>query len=281
LNEAHSNIGSLGTAILKGFLDGPIDGIELSEIYLSTKSQHSAERLGFIQDSTNVPVHVFYDIHGHLEVIAKSDIVVLACPPDSMSSVLNSDFAATRQSLKGKVLVSVLAGVTREAIQDKLHGSVNQGMYVSRVLPNLAVARRRSATAIEISEPELPSEKQKIVDSMFKALGGIIHVPAAQMDAATVLCGSLPAYIALIADGMIDGAIAAGVPREKANAMLSQVIGSTAALLEDQSASSLRESVCAMPGCTIQGNLVLEEGSARAVSAKAVKVAIEAARNLG
>jgi pyrroline-5-carboxylate reductase len=276
LYVAHSNTGSLGTAIVKGLLGAHIDGFNLAGIYLSTRSQQSTQRLATIPNTTQVPVHILGD--DHLSVASKSDVVILACPPDAMESLLSS--YELKAALSSRVLISVLAGVTSDTIRSAVELKHTR-VSVSRVLPNLAVASRRSATAIEISEPALPPAAQRIVDNIFKALGGIIHVPAEQMDAATVLCGSLPAYIALIADGMIDGAVAAGVPREKANAMLSQVIGSTAALLEDQSASSLRESVCAMPGCTIQGNLVLEEGSARAVSARAIKVAIEAARKLG
>lgn len=189
-----------------------------------------------------------------------------------------------QEALKGKLLISVLAGVTRQEMDDALTSEQSYGderCWIVRTLPNLAVKSNSSATAIELSDPAPPKDKSDLVDALFEDLGGIVHVPASLMNASTVLCGSAPAFVALFLDGMIDGAVAAGVPRDKADAMTAQMLMSTAALLQTQRASALRESICAMPGCTIQGNLALEEGSVRGVAAKAMKTSIEAASKLG
>lgn len=194
----------------------------------------------------------------------------------------------TREALQHKVLISVLAGVDRKNIEIAIYGEETNSQnaegrcWVFRALPNLAVSMGASATAIEVSDPEPPADKASLVNTIFEQLGGIVHVPASLMDASTVLCGSTPAFIALFMDGLIDGAVAAGVPRGKADAMAAQVLASTAALLKNgQRPSTLRESVCAMPGCTIQGNMILEEGGIRGVSAKAMKTAVDAACRLG
>lgn len=199
-----------------------------------------------------------------------------------MTTVLSE--SGMQEALRGRLLISILAGVTRQDMEKALNIEQSYGddrCWIVRTLPNLAVASNASATAIEISEPLPPKDKCDLVDALFQDLGGIVHVPASLMDASTVMCGSAPAFVALFLDGMIDGAVAAGVPREKADAMTAQMLMSTAALLKTQKASTLRESVCAMPGCTIQGNLTLEEGSVRGVSAKAMKTSIEAASKLG
>lgn len=216
----------------------------------------------------------------------ESDVIILACPPDVASKVLGE--AGMQEALQNKVLISVLAGVTRAALEAAIYGDKTTSQntadrcWVVRVLPNLAASMGASATAIEVSEPMVPADKLNLVKTIFEQLGGTVQVPASLMNASTVLCGSTPAYIALFMDGLIDGAVAAGVPRATADAMAAQVLASTAALLKDgQRASALRESVCAMPGCTIQGNIALEEGGVRAASAKGMKIAIDAASRLG
>jgi pyrroline-5-carboxylate reductase len=190
-----------------------------------------------------------------------------------------------QDALRGKLLISVLAGVTTSSMQKAISGdeqSSENECYVVRALPNLAVEQHASATAIEIAGPELPVEKLEKASAIFQLLGGIVHLPASLMDAATIMCGSTPALIALFLDGLIDGAVAAGVPRSMADTMAAQVLASTAALMQDgQRASALRESVCAMPGCTIQASIALEQGGVRGTAATAMKAAIEAASKLG
>jgi pyrroline-5-carboxylate reductase len=208
-----------------------------------------------------------------------ADIVILACPPGVMASILGEEGMGA--ALKDKPLVSVLAGVTTSAMEDVLKGDGEVPFCIFRALPNLAIETCASATAIEVPKSSLPKEVVNVVDKLFQSLGGVTYVPASSMNAATVMCGSTPAYVALFLDGMVDGAVAAGVPRGKARSMVSQMLSSTAALLQSQSPSDLRETVCAMPGCTIQGNLVLEEGCIRGTAARAVKTAIDAASKLG
>jgi len=222
----------------------------------------------------------------NVQAAAESNVIILACPPDIASKVLGEPGIA--DALQRKILISVLAGVDRKSLEVAIYGnetssySAAERCWVFRALPNLAISMGASATAIEVSDPKPPTEKVQLVDAIFGEIGGIVHVPASLMNASTVLCGSTPAFIALFMDGLIDGAVAAGVPRTKADEMMAQVLASTAALLKDgQRPSTLRESVCAMPGCTIQGNIALEEGCVRGVSARSMKTAIDAASKLG
>ncbi|KPI35153.1 Pyrroline-5-carboxylate [Cyphellophora attinorum] len=216
---------------------------------------------------------------GNVKAANAADVVILACPPRAMTSILGEQ--GMDAALKGKPLVSVLAGVTTSAMEDVLKGGGDAPFCIFRALPNLAIATCASATAVEAPKSSIPREMVDVIDKLFRSLGGITYVPASNMNAATVMCGSTPAYVALFLDGMVDGAVAAGVPRDKARSMVAQMLSSTAALLQSHSPSELRESVCAMPGCTIQGNLVLEEGCIRGTSARAVKTAIDAASKLG
>jgi pyrroline-5-carboxylate reductase len=216
---------------------------------------------------------------GNVKAANAADVIILACPPGAMTLVLGEE--GMDAALEDKPLISVLAGVTTSAMEDVLKGGGESSFCIFRALPNLAIATCASATAMETPKSSMPKEVADIVDKLFRSLGGVTYVPASSMNAATVMCGSTPAYVALFVDGMVDGAVAAGVPRDNARSMAAQMLSSTAALLQSQSPSELRESICAMPGCTIQGNLVLEEGSIRGIAARAVKTAMDAASKLG
>lgn len=266
---------------MEGLLNANEPRVKIEAIHATVTRDASVQKLkGRFNDTAKPAVNVAKG--GNVDAAQKSTLVVLGCPPNVMKSVLSED--GMQAALKGKVLVSILAGVTTQDMEQALGIDQDYGddrCWIVRTLPNLAVASNASATAIEVSERSPPKAMSDLVDAFFEQLGGIVHVPASLMNASTVLCGSAPAYVALFLDGMIDGAVAAGVPREKADAMTAQMLMSTAAMLKTQRASALRESICAMPGCTIQGNLTLEEGSVRGISAKAMKVAIEAASKLG
>lgn len=259
----------MGRAIIRGLLAQKVITVERIEV--TVQSSASLQAIGdefgksvIVREGDNV------------SVAERASIVLLACPPGAMGSILSEKGMSS--AIHDKPLISVLAGVTTSAMESLLKDQGIRKPSVFRALPNLAIATCSSATAIEIPPT---SEHAKVVDIVFQALGGVTYVPADCMNAATVMCGSTPAYIALVLDGMIDGAVASGVPREKARSMAAQMLSSTAALLQSQSPSELRETVCAMPGCTIQGNLVLEEGRVRGTAAIAVKTAIQAASKLG
>lgn len=265
-------------------MDAKEPKVQPTKIRVTVTSESSENTLRKAFENSAIEVEVS---QGQNVAAAKeSDTIILACPPNVMSEVFRE--AGIREALQHKLLISVLAGVDRASLETAIYGDKTTSQnaadrcWVVRAMPNLAASMGASATAIEVSDPMLPADKAKLVDSIWEQLGGIVHVPASLMNASTVLCGSTPAFIALFMDGLIDGAVAAGVPRAKADAMAAQVLASTAALLkEGQRPSTLRESVCAMPGCTIQGNISLEEGGVRGASAKAMKLAIDAASQLG
>ena len=102
------------------------------------------------------------------------------------------------------------------------------------------------------------------------------------MDASTALCGSGPAFFALVLEAMADGAVAMGLPRAEAQLMAAQTMKGTAGLvLNGEHPAMVREKVSTPGGCTIGGLLVLEEGSLRGTVARGVREATVVASQLG
>jgi len=137
-------------------------------------------------------------------------------------------------------------------------------------------------TVIATSNPPLPSEQAKLVDWIFTRVGKVTHLPPNQMDACTALCGSGPAFMALVLEGLADGAVAMGVPRAEAQMMAAQTMRGTTGLVQSgEHPAILRERVSTPGGCTIGGSLVLEEAGVRGTIARAVREATVVASQLG
>jgi len=102
------------------------------------------------------------------------------------------------------------------------------------------------------------------------------------MDACTALCGSGPAFFALMLEAASDGAVAMGLPRAEAQRMAAQtMLGAASLVLHGDHPALLRDKVSTPGGCTIGGLLVLEEGRVRGTVARAVREATVVASQLG
>lgn len=208
----------------------------------------------------------------------KADIILLACKPYMVSELLSE--AGMADALAGKLLISICAGVTESQIQKLL--PQDSHTLVVRAMPNTASLIRESMTVIGTSSPPLPAETSGLVTWIFRRIGDVIHLPPTTMDACTALCGSGPAFFALMLEAAIDGAVAMGLPRAEAQRMAAQTMRGTAGLvLNGDHPALLRDKVSTPGGCTIGGLLVLEEGRVRGTVARAVREATVVASQLG
>lgn len=97
---------------------------------------------------------------------------------------------------------------------------------------------------------------------LLSAAGDTFRLPESQFNAAAALTGSGPAFAALIVDALADGAVLAGLPREKSIDMACLMLkGSMQLMLQrNQHPALLRDSVCSPGGTTIAGVRALERG---------------------
>lgn len=194
-----------------------------------------------------------------------------------------------REALAGKLLVSILAGVPVAQIEEILytntHGVMSKpenACRVVRVMPNTASEIGESMTVIATSSPPLSPDRAALVTWIFNRIGRVVNLPPHLMDASTALCGSGPAFFALMLEAMIDGAVAMGLPRKEAQLMAAQTMKGTAGLvLKGEHPALLRDKVSTPGGCTIGGLLVMEEGRVRGNIARAVREATVVASQLG
>ena len=69
----------------------------------------------------------------------------------------------------------------------------------------------------------------------FELAGLALSVEERMMDAVTGLSGSGPAYVFIMVEALADGAVAAGLPRDKAMALAAQTVAGAARMVRVQS----------------------------------------------
>ena len=219
--------------------------------------------------------------------VQQAEVILLACKPQMAKDILREPGMV--KALHGKLLVSICAGVTVDQIEAALHGTVpaqdpdvDGRCRIVRAMPNTASLIRESMTVIATTAPPLPPPVSSLVTWIFKRIGDVVYLPPQTMDASTALCGSGPAFFALMLEAAIDGAVAMGLPRAEAQRMAAQTMrGAAGLVLHGDHPALLRDKVSTPGGCTIGGLLVLEEGRGRGTVARAVREATVVASQLG
>ena len=288
-------IGTLGSAILSGVLNSlsKADNSSAEELpsrlpskfIACVRSSKSVERVSRVLKAHLRSLKIVQN--DNVRSCQEANIILLGCKPYMVKDILSVE--GMREALAGKLVISICAGVPVTQIEEILYGSStatnlppSDRCRIVRVMPNTAAGIGESMTVIANSEPPLPEDLSKLVTWTFKRIGDVVHLPANNMDVSTALCGSGPAFFALVLEAAVDGAVAMGLPRAEAQRMAAQTMkGAAGMVLAGEHPTVLREKVSTPGGCTIGGLLVLEEGAVRGTIAKSIREATCVASQLG
>ncbi|KAI5778677.1 pyrroline-5-carboxylate reductase dimerization-domain-containing protein [Geopyxis carbonaria] len=279
--------GTLGTAILSGVLSA----IELHKSESSTSAtdevpvrlpskftacvRREASGARIIETTSNYKHSVQVFVGDNVSGVKEADIVLLGCKPFMCRDVLTAD--GMQEALEGKLLISICAGVKISDLKQYAGPSTR----VVRVMPNTASKIRESMTIISAAE-DVNADDQKLVTWIFSQIGKAVVLPEKNMDVSTALCGSGPAFYALMLEAMADGGVLMGLPRAEAQLMAAQTMKGTASLvLSGLHPTILREQVSTPGGCTISGLTKLEDGNVRSTIARTIEDATNVAGGLG
>lgn len=202
---------------------------------------------------------------------AGADLVCLAVKPKDAAAAL-AEIAPAMGS--GSALLSVVAGWDLDRL-----AAAAPGAALARTMPNLAV--RHGAGIVAMATRGLEPSRETELRAFLRPLGAVVPLPESLFAPATALAGSGPGLLALVAEGLEEGAVSAGLSRPQAREMTAAVLAGTAALLADGTDPALlRQRVSSPAGTTIAGLAVLERGAVRAHVADAVLAAAKRAAEL-
>lgn len=226
--------GNMATAMLDGWLAAGLSPEQFA-IY-NPRSKPAPAGVAF---HTQVPAGAF-------------DAVVLGVKPQMLDAI-----AAQVEPLVGPdtLLVSILAGVELASLRQRF---LRAGGVV-RLMPNLAVALRKSPNAL-VGEG-LSSTRHEQITALAAALGSAEWLTdESQFELVTALAGSGPGFVFRFIDALAQGAAQLGLDHEQARRLAVAMVEGAGALAaaSDHSPAELAQRVASPGGMTQSGYDVLD-----------------------
>ena len=212
------------------------------------------------------------------EVAEKAGFIFLGVKPQVMGEMLGGIAPILKARKEGFVLVSMAAGLSIEKIRTMASGNYP----VIRIMPNIPVKAGSGVVLYDVTE-NVTEEEVAAFRSAMAGAGLVDRLPEKLIDAGSALSGCGPAFVALFAEALADGAVECGLPRDKAMNYALQTIAGTAEYLMETGThpAVLKDAVCSPGGSTIAGVHAMELGGFRAAAAEAVICAYQKTLELG
>lgn len=213
------------------------------------------------------------------EVARDAKYIFLGVKPQGMRELLGELSEVLSERTEPYVLISMAAGITITTIRAMV-GIENAP--VVRILPNTPASVGQGMTLYSCSDTVADADEKQIVWALESA-GRVDALPENLIDAGCAVSGCGPAFVYMFMEAMADGAVAAGLPRQKAMLYAAQTVLGAAQILLDSGKhpGELKDAVCSPGGSTICGVNALEQGAFRGTVMDAVIAAYEKTKDLG
>lgn len=206
----------------------------------------------------------------------------LGVKPGQMAGVVEGlRGALARRAAAGSrpVLVSMAAGVS--AAQLKAWAG-DEHWPVVRIMPNTPCAIGQGIVFLA-PDADTPAAAAAEIRTVLARCGQVLEADEPLLDLGGVAAGCTPAWAYLFIEGLADGAVAAGMPRQTALACVAGAVkGAAAMVLETGShPGRLKDAVCSPGGSTIAGVRALEAKGVRGAAMEAVLAAVARTKEMG
>ena len=238
--------GNMGSAMLKGFSKFNVTVVEKS----GTRAKELKEQFDGVEVLNEIP-----NLSGK--------VVVLAVKPQTLPLL--------EVSGEAEAVVSILAGTPIAKLKEKIDAK-----YYIRAMPNIAALNLKSVTSV-VGDVEFKEQALEILSTIGKA---IWLNSEKELDIATGLGGSAPAWLAIVAEALADGAVNLGLPRDKAQEYLGALFEGVGSVLEDTHPATFKDIVTSPGGTTAAGLYTLEEKAVRSAFIKAMESCYSRAKDL-
>lgn len=209
------------------------------------------------------------------DVPEKAGCLLLAVKPQDVKNALSRIREGV--SPEEHLLISIAAGIPLHFLESCLKPDCR----VVRVMPNAACTVAEAASCYCLGK-RATEDDASLTEKILGAVGRAFQVEEKYLDAVTGLSGSGPAYTALIIEGLSDGGVKMGLPREVSTQLAAQtLLGAAKMVLSGYQPGQIKDIVTSPGGTTIEGLQVLEKGAVRASLIGAVEAATLKSRALG
>jgi len=257
--------GVMGEAIIASLLKG---GLVTPEQVIGSeptdwRRNELAGRYGFCLTADNA------------EAACGADLVLLTVKPQSLDSVFDDLRGKLRDD---QVVVSIAAGATIGRLLRGLDHPV-----LVRAMPNTPSQVGQGMT-VWMATPEVTEEQSEMVAAVLSAMGKAVRVhDENEVDMATALSGTGPAYVFLVMEALIDAGVHLGFSRHIAEELVLQTMLGSVLFARDSGLhpAELRNMVTSPGGTTANALYHMEKGGLRTVMARAVWAAYERTVQLG
>lgn len=276
------SVGFIGAGNMAyGLIKGIVDSMPDMKIYAHDTDP---DRLDFVKEKLGVT-----PLGGIGEVTQKSSLVFIAVKPYSVESVVEVAAKALSLYESGKsfpIFISIAGGVKVNFIEEVFKKFLRSpsAVKIVRIMPNINSLVGKGMSAMCYNANVLQQDAKTVAD-ILETSSKVMAMDENYFDAVTALSGSGPAYIFLIAEGLIEAGVKLGLPRYIARTLALQTLTGSSALLDspefsDVSTKDLKDMVTSPGGTTAYGLAKLEEGRIKYVIDSAVNAAYMRAKGL-
>lgn len=208
------------------------------------------------------------------DMVPLTDVIVIACKPKNIAPLFKEEGFSVG---KGTMLISIAAGVKIETLQ-----SYAPEAKIVRAMPNHCCMMLEGATGY-VMGPGCDDADKKTVEAIFGASGLCVEVTEKDLDAVTGIAGSSPAFIYMMARGLVDAGVKYGLTEDQALRLVSQSLIGAGCMIQGagKSLNDLIDGVCSPGGTTIEGCKVLEANSFEDIVVKCVDATVARSIEMG
>ena len=258
--------GNMGSALAMAADKGAAEGAVL---YLANRTPAKAEGLWAKLTRARVSTNE--------EIARTCDLIFLGVKPQMMAGVLAGINPILAERTDRFVICSMAAGLNFEA----LTALMGKEYPIIRIMPNTPAAVGQGVAQFCVNEGVTAGEKEEFLKLMAPS-GLLDEMSEPMMVAANCVSGCGIAFAAMFMEGLADGGVACGMPRDLAYSCAAQTMVGTGALYlaEKTHPGAMKDAVCSPGGVTIQGVRTLEERGFRAACMDAVIAAYDKVRSM-
>ena len=245
-------------------------GAGLTEAQSVTVSDVSPERLEHLSQRYGVST-----TQDSRAAVAGSDVIILAVKPQNLGAVAGRLRGALGPD---QLVLSILAGTTVAGLNACLdHGSI------VRAMPNAPAQIGRGMTVWAATAGATEQQRDRTRD-ILGAMGREVCVEdEGDIDRATAISGSGPAYVFYFVEALTDAAREIGLSADVAGKLVVETVLGAGQLVEEseREPAELRRMVTSAGGTTAAALSELEAGGFSSLIERAVRAAYQRAKELG